>query len=119
MEPLPRPTQRPLNREEQKMQFEALQNRYSIPPQTIPTFPIESLKPEKPIEEIQLKTFRDMLKERGMNETVVKVEKHIEENKTSHTIKQFYCSHTYAPVRASYMGLPIRYKICSKCGIVK
>jgi hypothetical protein len=115
----PRPTQRPLNREEQKQQFESLQNRYSPPAQQIPVFPIEPIKPEKPGEEVQLKTFRDMLKERGMQETVTKVEKHIEEKKTSHTIKQFYCNHMFTPVRASYMGLPIRYKICSKCGIVK
>jgi hypothetical protein len=119
MEPLPRPTQRPLDREEQKRQFEALQNRYAPPPDTIPVFPIQPLVPEKPIEEIQLKSFRDMLKERGMNDTVQKVEKQIEEKKTVDTVKQFYCTHKYTPVRANYMGLPIRYKICSKCGSVK
>lgn len=119
MEPLPRPTQRPLNREEQKQQFEALQNRYAPPPETIPTFPIQPLIPEKPVQEVQLKTFRDILKERGISDAVVRVEKQIEEKKTTDTIKQFYCSHKYTPVRAAYMGLPIRYKICSKCGAVK
>jgi hypothetical protein len=117
MEQPPRPTQRPLNREEQKLQFENLQKQYKQPEQQIPQFPIEPLKPEKPIEEVQLKTFRTMLAERGMK--TVEVERVLEEKKTTTTIKQFYCNHSYTPVRASYMGLPIRYKICSKCGIVK
>lgn len=110
---------RPLTREEQKKAFEALQQKYEPPKSEMPIFPIEPLKIEKPIEELQLKTFRDMLKERNMQASVVKVEKNIEEKKTSTTIKQFYCSHIYVPVRASYMAIPIRYKICSKCGLVK
>jgi len=114
-----RPTQAPLNREEQKRAFEALQNQYKVPEQQVQQFPIESLKPEKPSEEIFLKTYKNILEERGINSTKIQVEKTIEEKTTSVTIKQFYCVHTFSPVRASYMGLPIRYKICSKCGIVK
>lgn len=110
---------RPLTRAEQKKAFESLQQIYVPPKSETPIFPIEPLKIEKPIEEIQLKTFRDMLKERDMHTIVSKVEKNIEEKKTSTTIKQFYCSHVYVPVRASYMAIPIRYKICSKCGLVK
>jgi len=115
----PRPTQAPLNREQQKKEFEERQQQYAPPKSNIPLFPIQAIKPEKPIEEIQLKTFRDMLNERGLHTTVLQVEKTLEENKTSTTIKQFYCGHSFMPVRASFMGLPIRYKICSKCGIVK
>ena len=115
----PRPTQTPLNREQQKQAFENLQQQYDPPKSNTPIFPIEPLKIEKPIEEQQLKTFRDMLKERDMHTSVLKVENHIEEKKTSTTIKQFYCPHIYVPVRASYMAIPIRYKICSKCGLVK
>ena len=114
-----RPTQAPLNREEQKRAFEALQNMYKTPEQVVQQFPIEALKPEKPSEEIFLKSYKNILEERGIIGTKLQVEKTIEENKTTATIKQFYCIHTYTPVRASIMGLPIRYKICSKCGLVK
>ena len=114
-----RPTQAPLNREEQKRQFEALQNQYKIQELPIQQFPIESMKPEKPSEELFLKSYKNILEERGIVATKIHVEKTIEEKKVTTTIKQFYCSHTFSPVRASYMGLPIRYKICSRCGIVK
>ena len=114
-----RPTQAPLNREAQKLAFEALQNQYKVPEPQVKQFPVEALKPEKPSEEIFLKSYKNILEERGITSTKIKVEKAIEENKTTATIKQFYCIHTYSPVRASIMGLPIRYKICSKCGLVK
>jgi hypothetical protein len=114
-----RPTQAPLNREEQKKAFEALQNMYKVPEQVVQQFPVEAVKPEKPSEELFLKSYKNILEERGITATKKQVEKTIEENKTTATIKQFYCVHTYSPVRAAYMGLPIRYKICSKCGLVK
>ena len=114
-----RPTQAPLNREEQKRAFEALQNMYKTPEPMVQHFPVEALKPEKPSEELFLKSYKNILEERGITGTKLQVEKTIEENKTTATIKQFYCVHTYSPVRASIMGLPIRYKICSKCGLVK
>lgn len=114
-----RPTQSPLNREEQKRAFEALQNMYKVSEPIVQQFPVEALKPEKPSEEVFLKSYKNILEEHGLTGTKIKVEKTIEENKTTATIKQFYCIHTYSPVRASIMGLPIRYKICSKCGLVK
>jgi hypothetical protein len=114
-----RPTQAPLNREEQKIIFEGLQNRYKISEPQVQQFPIESYKPEKQSEENFLKSYKNILEERGITSTKIQVENTIKENKTTATIKQFYCSHTYTPVRASIMGLPIRYKICSKCGLVK
>ena len=114
-----RPTQAPLNREQQQQAFEALKNQYKVPEVEVQHFPINSLKPEKPSEELFLKSYRNILEERGIKTKQVEVEKNIEENKTTVTIKQFYCTHMYSPVRASIMGLPIRYKICSKCGLVK
>jgi len=114
-----RPTQAPLDREAQKKAFESLKNTYKPPEQVVQVFPINPLKPEKPSEEIFLKSYKNILEERGLTHTQHKVEKSINENKTSTTIKQFYCVHIYSPVKASFMGLPIRYKICSKCGIVK
>ena len=119
MEPLPRPTQRPLDREEQKKAFEALQQQYAPPKQIVQSFPLQPIKPEKPIQSTQNASFRDMLKERGLQDSVVKVDEIIKEEKTNTTIKQFYCAHNFSPIRASFMGLPIRYKICSKCGVVK
>jgi len=114
-----RPTQAPLNREEQKRAFENLQNIYTVPEPQVQQFPVSALKSEKPSEEIFLKSYKNILEERGITATKIQVEKTIQENKTTATIKQFYCVHTYLPVRASIMGLPIRYKICSKCGLVK
>jgi len=114
-----RPTQAPLNREAQKLAFEALQNIYKVPEPQLQHFPVEALKPEKPSEEIFLKSYKNILEERGLTHTKIQVEKTIEEKKSTTTIKQFYCGHSFSPVRASYMGLPIRYKICSKCGVVK
>jgi hypothetical protein len=81
------------------------------------SFPIQAYKPEKPLEEQQLQEFRKLLNDRGMKTKII--DEKLEEKKTSTVIKQFYCNHIFSPIRASYMGLPIRYKICSKCGIVK
>ena len=114
-----RPTQAPLDRETQKKAFESLKNMYKVPESVVQVFPIDPIKPEKPSEELFLKSYKNILEERGIKTTQAKVEKSISENKTSTTIKQFYCVHVYSPVKASFMGLPIRYKICSKCGIVK
>jgi hypothetical protein len=119
MEPPPRPTQRPLDREEQKAFFEARKQLYKVPEQSVPAFPIEPLKLVKPPETEQNKNFLELLKDRGIESAVKKVEEVIEEKKTTTTIKQFYCNHIFNPVRASYMGIPIRYKICAKCGLVK
>jgi hypothetical protein len=113
-----RPTQAPLDRETQKKAFESLKSLYVVHEQEN-LFPINPIIPEKPSEEIFLKMYRNILEERGIKNTQRIVEKNIEEKKTTNTIKQFYCSHSYTPVRASFMGLPMRYKICSKCGIVK
>jgi len=123
-----RPTQKPLNREEQKEKFEAMQKQYGFlqPSQeespAIPQFPIQPVKDIAPSADQQLEGYKQRLLEYGIKpfqEEAKKVETHQEETKTTTTIKQFYCQHTYNPVRVSFMGMPMRYKICSKCGLVK
>jgi hypothetical protein len=115
-----RPTQAPLNREEQAKQFEALKHSYlAPPPEKPPVFPLQPQVIDKPSETSQLKEFQQRLAERGLEETAKKIEARVEENKTAETVKQFYCNHSFTPVRAVFMSLPIRYKICSKCGLVK
>ena len=121
-----RPTQKPLNREEQKQMFESMQKQYGfvekqeIP--AIPSFPIQPVKDIAPTANEQLEGYKQRLLEYNIQpfqEEAKKVETHQEEKKTTTTIKQFYCIHTYNPVRATFMGMPINYKICSKCGLVK
>lgn len=121
-----RPTQKPLNREEQKQMFEAMQQQYGFKKEVQkvqePQFPIQPVKDIPPTADQQLEGFKQRLLEYGiqpLQEEAKKVESHLEENKTTTTIKQFYCIHTYNPVRVSFMGMPMRYKICSKCGLVK
>ena len=115
-----RPTQAPLNREEQAKQFEALKHSYAAPaPTKPPVFPLQPQTIDRPSETSQLKEFQQRLAERGLEEIAKKVESHVEENKTAETVKQFYCRHSFTPVRAHFMSMPIRYKICSKCGLVK
>jgi hypothetical protein len=116
-----KPTQKPLNREEQKKQFDSLKQEYQftkeIPP--TPVFPVEPIKDIKPSFDKQLESYKQRLTEYGIQPEIQKVEKHQEETKTATTISQFYCKHTYNAVRANFMGMPMRYKICSKCGLVK
>lgn len=115
-----RPRQPPLNREAQEKSFQELRNQYSVkPPETPPVFPVQAQKIEKPGETTQLQQYQKMLEERGMKIQATQVEEHVKENQTSETIKQFYCSHVFTPVKATFMSMPIRYKICNKCSLVK
>jgi len=116
-----RPTQKPLNREEQKQQFDSLKQEYQFAKEILPTpvFPVEPVKDMKDSFDRQLETYKQRLTEYGIQPEIQKVEKRQEETKTATTINQFYCQHIYNPVRVSFMGMPMRYKICSKCGLVK
>jgi hypothetical protein len=116
-----RPTQEPLNREQQAQAFEALKRNYGQQDAPhAPKFPVEPVKETKLSENEQLKTLQQLMKERGMPETAVaKVEEKVQENHTKETIKQFYCRHEFQRVQASFLGMPVRTKICSKCGLVK
>ena len=114
-----RPTQAPLNREEQKVAFNTLKQSYSqdLPP--VPTFPVPAVKEFKLSQEDQLKAAQAQFLERGLQPQAEKVVVQLEEKKTATTIQQFYCRHVYQSVSAAWMGIPVRYKICQKCNLVK
>jgi ABC-type phosphate/phosphonate transport system substrate-binding protein len=116
---------RPLNREEQKRAFEEKLAQFSVfqesPP--IPTFPVQPVKDMKPPETDQLALYQQRLAEYGKTAEIAKeaenVQQHIEDTKQKKTIQTFYCSHSFMTVAASWMGIPIKYKICKKCNLVK
>lgn len=113
------PTFAPLNRKEQKEAFEALKNAYTIEKPVIPVFPVSPIKEITPSQEQQLKAVQAQFLERGLQPQVEKIEKQLEEKKTSTTIQQFYCRHVFQIVNTTWMVLPIKYKICKNCGLVK
>ena len=114
-----RPTQPPLNRDQQKIAFEALKNSYYQEAPVVPQFPLQPIKEYKLSEQEQLLAAQAQMKERGLQQPLVKVEERLEEKKTVDTIKTFYCHHVFQSVNASWGVLPIKYKICKKCGLVK
>jgi len=114
-----KPTQPPLNRDEQKVAFEALKNSYFQTPPPVPQFPLQSIKEYKLTEQEQLIAAQKQFKERGLQEQMVKVEERLEEKKVSDTIKTFYCHHNFQSVNAKWGVFPVKYKICHKCGLVK
>ena len=113
-----RPTQAPLNREQQATAFEALKRQYVVEETKVPQFPIQGIKDLKLSETEQLKALEAQMAERGLKETV-KVTEHIQENQQKEVVAQFYCRHVFTKVNASFFGMPIRTKVCSKCGLVK
>jgi hypothetical protein len=117
-----RPTQAPLNREEQKAAFEALKTQYFSgerqPP--IPDFPFQPIREVKLSEKDGLKALHSQMQDRGIQETVIQqVGERIQEQTTKDTIKQFYCFHNFQTVHTRWAGLPIKFKICKKCELVK
>ena len=77
------------------------------------------MKEYKLSEKEQLKAAKAQMEERGLKEQVQKVEDRLEEQQTTDTIKQFYCRHNFQLVNTRWMGIPIKYKICQKCNVVK
>lgn len=115
-----RPTQAPLNREEQKKAFEALKTQYVQETQPIPEFPFQPIRESKLTETEGLKAMQSQMQDRGIQQTVLQqVSERIQENKTKETIKQFYCFHNFQTVHTRWAGLPIKFKICKKCELVK
>jgi hypothetical protein len=114
-----RPTQAPLDRDQQKAAFAALKQSYTQEVPATPVFPIAAVKDFKLSQDDQLKALQAQFQERGLQPQVQKVEKQLEENKTTTTIQQFYCRHSYQAVSVAWMGIPVRYKVCQKCGLVK
>ena len=76
-----RPTQTPLNREQQKTAFEALKQSYSHEAPPTPVFPLAPVKEFKLTQEQQLKAAQEQFTERGLQHQVTKVEKQLEEKK--------------------------------------
>jgi hypothetical protein len=114
-----KPTQLPLNRDEQKIAFELLKNSYFQAPTPVPQFPLQPIKEYKLSESEQLVAAQTQMKERGLSMPLEKVEQRLEEKKTADTIKSFYCHHIFQSINAKWGVFPIKYKICKKCGLVK
>ncbi len=114
-----RPTQTPLNREEQKTAFEKLKGEYFKTPEPAPQWSIPAIKEYKLSEAEQLKAAQEQMKERGLQVQVAKVEERLEEKRVEDTIKTFYCRHEFQIVKTQFGILPVKYKICKKCQLVK
>lgn len=114
-----RPTQPPLNREQQAAAFNQRQQMYSQEAPPFPQFPMTPFKEQPVSEQQQLEATKRQMDERGWKQQAVKLTEAIQETQTKETIKQFYCSHVFQAVKAQIYILPIRYKICKKCGFVK
>jgi hypothetical protein len=115
----PFPTMKPLTREQQKAAFDALKQNYTHEQPPTPLFPMAPVKDYKLSQEDQLKAAQEQFKERGLQIQVKKVETQLEEKKTATTVQQFYCRHVYQAVRVKMLGIPVQYKLCQKCGLVK
>jgi hypothetical protein len=114
-----RPTQAPLNRDQQKTAFEQLKGDYFKTPEPTPQWGIPAIKEYKLSEEEQLRAAQAQMKERGLQVQVAAVEERLEEKQTQDRIKTFYCRHTFQKINARWSVFPITCKICSKCGLVK
>jgi hypothetical protein len=108
-----------ISREQQAAQFQTRKNTYLQEPQQNPVWEIPAIKETKISEAEQLKALQNQFVERNLQVQATKVEERLEEKKTVDTIKSFYCQHTFQTVKAQISLLPIKYKICSKCGLVK
>lgn len=114
-----RPTQAPLNREEQKTAYEKLKGEYFKTPEITPQWTIQPIKEYKLSEAEQLKATQEQMRQRGLQVQAANIEMRLEEKKVEDTIKTFYCRHEFHSVKATFGVLPIKYKICKKCQIVK
>jgi hypothetical protein len=108
-----------ISREQQTAKFQAMKNTYFQEPQQNPVWQLPAIKETKLTESEQLVAMRNQFAERKLEEQAVKIEEKMEEKKSADTIKTFYCSHTFQTVKAQISVFPIKYKICSKCGLVK
>lgn len=108
-----------ISREAQMAKFQSMKTGYFQEPQSTPIWQIPVIKETKLTESEQLIAMRNQFAERKLEEQVVKIEEKMEDKKSADTIKSFYCSHTFQSVKAQMSIFPIKYKICSKCGLVK
>jgi hypothetical protein len=114
-----RPTQYPLTRDQQMSAYEQRKNAYFVEAPPTPVFPLQPAKDTKLTERQMLEATQAQMSERGLQVQLAKVEEKLEENKQTEVIKQFYCTHNFQMVKAQISVIPIRYKICKLCGLVK
>ena len=114
-----RPTQPPLDRDKQKSAYEQLKQSYVTDRPSTPAFPVAPVQELKLSETQQLQALREQMNARGLQMEVKQVTERLEEKKTAETVKQFYCTHRFQTINAKFGILPIRYKLCTKCGLVK
>ncbi len=114
-----RPTQYPLTRDQQMSAYEQRKNAYFVEAPPMPVFPLQPAKDTKLTERQMLEATQAQMSERGLQVQLAKVEEKLEENKQTEVIKQFYCNHNFQTVKAQISVIPIRYKICKHCGLVK
>lgn len=114
-----RPTQAPLNRDQQMSAFEQRKNAYFVEPSPTPAFPLQPAKDTKLSERQMLEAAQAQMSERGLQAQLAKVEEQLQETKQTEVVKQFYCNHNFQMVKAQISIIPIRYKICKHCGLVK
>ncbi len=114
-----KPTQPPLNREEQEKIYHQLKNQYFTERKIEQGNPIVPYKEQSLGEDHMLKKMKDAMQERGLSIQAKAVEEKLEENHVSATIKQFYCAHVFELVKVKVSIIPIKYRICKKCGLVK
>ncbi len=119
---------RPLDRNEQTRAFQELQQAYGfgadgsrVPARAPPPPPVafRPFKETAPPPKQALQHLETRMKEYSFAEQVAKVREEIKEAETKETISQFYCTHDYVRVHTTFMGLPIRTRICKKCGVTK
>jgi hypothetical protein len=114
-----RPTQPPLNRDQQKAAFDALRANYFTEAPPTPKFETPFVKEYKLSEKESLMSVQQQLAERGMQAPLKQITEVLEEKKQQDTVKQFYCRHVFQTVQTRVMLIPVKYKICNKCGMVK
>lgn len=108
-----------ISREAQTAKFQSMKTSYFQEPQEKPVWQLPGIKETKLTEAEQLAAMRNQFSERKMVEQAVQIEEKMEDKKSMDTIKTFYCSHAFQTVKVQMSIFPIKYRICSKCGLVK
>ena len=112
---------RRLNREEQARAFQELQQQYGsgAAPPPPPPVAFRPFKETAPPPKQALTQLESRMKEYSFVEQVEKVREEIKEAETKETISQFYCAHDYVRVNSTFYGLPIKARLCKKCGLTR
>ena len=108
-----------ISKEAQMANFQMRKTSYVQEQPSAPVWEIPGIKETKLTEAEQLKALQNQFAERKLVEQAAKVEERLEEKHTADTIKSFYCQHTFQTVKTQFGIIPVKYKICSRCGLVK